>query len=711
MADSCSSASFTDIVVRREPAPGVCFRSALCVYDEVLKDGRWQGRYFQGAGYLEKEARACKLAQRPDVPSHAFTLQLDGQSLQAGWALVGIEELPVEQRGQRHVVVRLKHTVRPVSLAIHTRLDGTPVIERWLEITNTGKSPAALAEVSPWSAVLMEQGAQCAGFNAPNVSVGAFADARWGGEGDFRWRPLREGTVRLESRSGRSGFGAPFFVVRNEDSGEIAIGHLAWSGGWSAEFTHDFDSRSFGKSSLWFKAGPQAVAPQRLIGAGETLVAPAVHLGCLFGNLDDAIQAMHEHLRRSVLLPPLPDCDNLVVYNHWSYTEHELSEKALRHEMDVAADIGAELFVVDAGWYADSGTEWFHRVGDWTPGDRLPRGLKPVRDYARQKGLRFGLWMEPERIGRESSACKEHPEWQLRRDGDVRQSELDLTRPDVANWMEEQINRVVAEYELDLFRLDYNINTWEGGQRMHDGFIENTLWRHYEALYGIFDRLRQRFPKLILENCSSGGGRTDIGLVSRFHHTWVTDWQLAPRSARIVNGMTMSLPPEYVDRNVGVGQDGHLRGDLDFQIRSTVFGHMTVTGLHPLGVRPNPVHVGRFKHYVALYKNFVRPFLRSSRIYHHTPEVPGREPTGWLVLELAAADRGRAMVGAFRMNGAAEELHTIRLQGVSHERRYRVTYENSGQVAVLDGHTLMEQGLAVRLNRPLTSELLLLEAE
>jgi alpha-galactosidase len=84
------------------------------------------------------------------------------------------------------------------------------------------------------------------------------------------------------------------------------------------------------------------------------------------------------------------------------------------------------------------------------------------------------------------------------------------------------------------------------------------LWRHYEALYGIFDRLHARKPNLLLENCASGGGRTDLGLLRRFHYTWITDWPVLPRGVKIFNGMTLALPPEACDRNTGAGQDGHL---------------------------------------------------------------------------------------------------------------------------------------------------------
>lgn len=222
--------------------------------------------------------------------------------------------------------------------------------------------------------------------------------------------------------------------------------------------------------------------------------------------------------------------------------------------------------------------------------------------------------------------------------------------------MEEQITRVIAEHELDFFRLDYNVgNIGAGFHTVRDGFVENHYWRYYEVVYALFDRLCARFPNVISENRASGGGRTDIGMVRRLSHTWVTDWQTAPRSFSITNGMTMALPPEYVDRLFGMGQSGHLFADLGFQLRLLVFVHPTLGYLNPLGSRPNPAQVARVRHAVDIYKHFVRPFHRDSRIFHHTPTASGRDPQGWGVLELAAREGPRAGAGVFRQAWPAEE--------------------------------------------------------
>jgi len=277
--------------------------------------------------------------------------------------------------------------------------------------------------------------------------------------------------------------------------------------------------------------------------------------------------------------------------------------------------------------------------------------------------------------------------------------------------MEAAIDRLIAEHQLDFFRLDYNIgNVGPAGYSLQSGYVENDYWRYYEALYSSYERLRARHPNVIFENCASGGARSDLGMLRYFNHTWITDWQIAPRAFSITNGMTIALPPERVDRLLGMGQSGQRAAELDFQARLLLFVHPTIGWLHIRGARPNPLQLARVRHMVELYKQFVRPFHATSRIYHHTPVVEGFEPHGWGVIELAAQDRSRALTGLFRLGDPAEPAYLLRFRGLDLGRRYRVTFDNSGDCVELDGFTLTRVGVPVRLESALTSELLLVEA-
>ena len=698
--------TFADIFLSNDPDPTISYRSGLAAYQESLSCGQLVGRGWNGSGYTNPEP------ERFDAGSHpapqAFWVEVDGQLLRSHWEWSDFSQ--TEEENGLKAVLELRHAVRPVVVRVHTLLDGTPILTRWLEIENCSEQPAALSAAFPWSGVLQT----CAydiDDEASPYSVGYFIDTHWGNEGDFDWRTLPRAGYRIDGRYRRGRHRHPFFVLRNHQGGEQFVGTLAWSGGYAFEFdVDDGDSRE--GSRLWFRAGPDGPAPLRVIAPGETVTTPEMHLGVVIGDFDNSIQALHDHLRTSVIPPQNPEHAGLVVSGIGP--EQELTPELIFSEIDACADAGAEVFLIDASWYTPPHGSWHATVGDWQVSlERFPGGLKPFRDYVHGKGMKFGLWMDGERVGPESRIAKEHPEWLARPYGDEGGlgGMIDLTKPEVAEWMESEIDRLIVEHELDLFRLDYNVgNIGAGAYSEQSGFVENAYWRYYEAVYGIYARLSSRHKHVIFQNCASGGARTDVGMVRYFDHTWVTDWQIAPRAFSITNGMSMALPPERVDRLAGMGQSGQRTAELDFQFRLQLFVHPSLNWFHLKDAAPNAVQQARIRNAVRIYKEFVRPIHATSRIYHHTPVVKGFEPRGWGVLELASRDRTRAIAGLFRLSDPAEPEYLLRLRGIDPGRRYRVTFDNSSESCEVDGVTLTRTGIASRLETALTSELLIVES-
>ena len=698
--------TFADIFLSNDPDPTISFRSGLAAYQESLSRGQFVGRGWNGSGYTNPEPERIDAASHP--APQAFWVEVDGQLLRSHWEWSDFSQ--TEEENGLKAVLELRHSVRPVVVRVHTLLDGTPILTRWLEIENCSEQPAALSAAFPWSGVLQT----CAydiDDEASPYSVGYFIDTHWGNEGDFGWRVLPRAGYRIDGRYRRGRHRHPFFVLRNHQGGEQFVGTLAWSGGYAFEFdVDDGDSRE--GSRLWFRAGPDGPAPLRVISPGETVTTPEMHLGVVIGDFDDSIQALHDHLRTSVIPPQNPEHAGLVVSGIGP--EQELTPELIFSEIDACADAGAEVFLIDASWYTPPHGSWHATVGDWQVSlERFPGGLKPFRDYVHSKGMKFGLWMDGERVGPESRIAKERPEWLAQPYGDEGGlgGMIDLTRPDVAEWMESEIDRLIVEHELDLFRLDYNIgNIGAGAYSTQSGFIENAYWRYYEAVYGIYARLSARHRNVIFQNCASGGARTDVGMVRYFDHTWVTDWQIAPRAFSITNGMSMALPPERVDRLAGMGQSGQRTAELDFQLRLQLFVHPSLNWFHLKDAAPNAVQQARIRNAVGIYKDFVRPIHATSRIYHHTPVVKGFEPQGWGVLELASRDRTRAVAGLFRLSDPAEPEYLLRFRGIDPGRRYRVSFDNRSESCEVDGLTLTRTGIVSRLETALTSELLIVEA-
>lgn len=702
--------AWSDVVLDDGPEPVVSYRTGWVVYEESLSGGQWVGRGWNGAGYINFYDGRINPARH--AAPEAFRLEVDGQSLIGDWKWGGLTK-KASAGGGLHVVVTLTHGIRPVTVRIHTQMDGTAVLTRWLEVVNTSSHPAAISRVDSWSGVLRRNDrwrGHLGETGEPLYSLGYFDDSAWGGEDDFHWHPLPAAGYRVDGRYRRGRYRHPFFVLRNNATGELFIGQLAWSGGYSFDFDLNTELADGQDAAMTFAAGPDAPAPLRIIAPGESVQTPELHLGLVFGDLDAAVQAMHDHLRKSVLTPPARGRRSWIASGIGP--EIEITVEQVNHAIDVAGQIGAEIFFVDASWHTPPKGNWWKTAGDWqVDRQRFPEGLKPFRDRVHAAGMLWGLWMDAERFGIQSRMAREHPDWLAMNYAGKREMSglIDLTNPEVAHWMEDSIARVIEENQLDFFRLDYNTEYDRGIRSLRDGYIENGYWRYYEVLYAIYDRLRARFPKVIFENCAGGGGRTDIGMAHRFDHTDATDWQIAPRSFSITNGITMALPPEYVDRLVG-GQNGQSAASFDFQTRLLMFLDPKFGFIYPLGAEPNPLMIRRLKHSVGIYKDFVRPYIETSRIYHHTPEVSGKDPQGWGVLELASADRSRSLCGLFQLSAPVHSEYRLYPRGIDLSRRYRVTFDNLGETALIEGYTLVESGLPVRLETALTSELILFEA-
>ncbi len=686
----------------------LCCTSGLIVSEEGLRDGAWVGRYWSPIGRAELDP----VSRGTPEGNAAFWMSLDGKSVENAWTVVAVAPVAAEPAGAAAVEVHLRHTQLSLEVISFTLADGTGLFTRRLTLRNTGAAPLALTGLDVWAGRVFpcQFGGRYWGENSKyatahgDYAVGHFIDNRHSNEGHFEWRPLTaEQPFELLETSGKSGWGHPLLYLRDGKAGNIFVVQLAWSGNWRihADLADGCVRVGIGL------AGPGTL---RVLAPGEAVRTPEVHFGGLAGDLSEMAQALHAHQRRSVL--PAWDADRcgLVSYNHWSYMNHEMSEERLIREIDIAADLGAEVFTIDAGWYGNLGEPW-NLTGRWHPGTRLPNGFDPVFAHARRKGIKCGLWLWIEAASEDSPIVREHPDWLLVVDGQRLNNHLDLSKPEVAAWVESEIERVIAEYGLDLLRLDYNLYPGKGGTHERLGVAEQTLWRHYEAMYGIWERVRQRHPALILENCAGGGGRTDLGMCSRMDFTWFSDFVLAPRTVRMQQGMMLALPPERLARFTGVVMNGHLGGDLDLQVRmNMLLGNPCISGVWPTMEDKNPVVFARLRRGVEFFKQVFRPLMTDCRVYHHT-EMPAGEavadwqPEGWCVIEYAAPDASQSVGAAFRLAGAAEPEYRFKFRGLSRAATYSVWVDNAEETFNATGRELVEAGVVIRLGCPMTSEL------
>jgi alpha-galactosidase len=696
--------------------PSARYVSGSGVYEEALEHGRLIGLYWSAGGQVQRENTTATLPGLDSLrqPIHTFELEIDGQSLHNRWTWASATQREGDRPGTLEGVIELRHQVRPVALRVVTRLDGSPALVRYLEITNDSDRPAALSSVCPWSGVLWNTSTEPPhrysnanpSFDArthSRFSLGYFASEEPLEEGDWVWRELPEEHFRIERTCHGRSWGSPYYVLRNEPTGEMFFLGLAWSG----PFVADFASRG---PLLTFRVGPQGPAPLRVIDPGETVRSPEVHLAPLHGSMDEAVRQWHEHMRASVV-PPRPAGKEM--FTLAGRVVEEPGEWILR-EVDIAAEMGVEAFMVDAGWYGETFAEWTRQRGDWTVGDWMPGGLDGVREHTHSKGLLFGLWHEAETFTEGSRLRSEHPDWLLRTDDErVCTDGLDLANPDAAKFVEETVLRLIREHELDFYKLDYNISPGEGGQSVREDYAESEFWRHYEVLYRTFDRVRREMPHVALENCASGGSRNDLGMISRFHYAAESDWSVMPYSIRAINAMTRFLPPEslcYYHNHVNWSTpQAHHLADMETHLRVTLFAVPIFVGFGAQNADRDTPFFRATRKYIELHKGFCRPVLTApATVYHHTPDIGLFTPADWCVLEYACPDHSRGYAGLFRLtNGACEYI--LRLRGVDFAGRYRVTLDGADQTFETSGRELATRGLPIAQDAAGTSELVLYE--
>lgn len=701
--------NYCDLYYQPGENPVFSYRSGLAVYEEALQNGVLVSSGYSAAGYPLNVLSGFPSRLNPinfHEPS-AFNIEIDGRSVDFSLEFVDLKTERTEN-GIESVLI-LDSKIKPVRIKVHTLLDGTQMFSRYIEIENLSDESMALSRLS-----LLAGGVEETEHDRYSVhadvnkiySVGYFGSDRWGREGEFVWHDLMPETHCISTRFGRDRFRHPLIFIRNNLTGVMYFSQIGWSSG--CRFTLDYDAHpERGSSKLSFKAEVTSHNPMAIIAPREIFVTPQVHMGVVIGDLDDAVNEMHAHIRKSVLNMEEADPSECFVGAGMG-AEHDMSVETSKSFMRQFAEMGAEVFIIDAGWECppDEQTEWSNYSGVRAPDpDRYPNGIQELSDYCRSLGMKFGLWVDIESLGKKCRDFAEHPEWRAKNIfGEHNPRMVDMSIPEVAEWAEAELARIIEEYKLDLLRVDHNVSFREYFAFNGDECISI---RHHQAVYKMYERLKKRFPNVIFENCAGGGARTDLGMMKFFNHTWVSDWQRAPYSVSITNGMTMALPPERVDR-LFAGMGCHEHGSIDLQMRNTMLTHMTLNVIAPVDTEPNPVQMEFVRHSVQLYKDFIRPILPTAKIYHHTPETLNE---GISVLEIASPDSSRGAVAVCALPNARKEKICVIPKGVNAGKQYKVTLDNSGASFTLGGYELMNNGINISITSPLSSELVLYEED
>ncbi len=427
----------------------------------------------------------------------------------------------------------LHDDVAKVTATITARLDpATDVLSLSAELCNAGETVLDVTWLAAASLPLPEDAATVRSFaGRHNCEFVAVDDS------------LTRSLWRRENRRGLTSHDCwPGAVVTCAD-GTAYGAQLAWSGNHAQSIEWLDDGRRQWQLGEWLAPGEVRLQP------GETLASPEVLAAVSANGPSGVAQAFHRAIRARMTWPGGAMKPRPVHLNTWEgfYFAHD--QAALCELADAAAAIGIERFVLDDGWFKgrDDDTS---SLGDWTVDlAKYPQGLGPLARHVTERGMEFGLWVEPEMVSRDSDLYRAHPDWALQVDGrPLREARnqlvLDLARPEVGEYLFGAVAALLRDLPISYLKWDHNRDL------VHAGNLPRYRTQVLAA-YALMDRLRAAFPEVEIEACAGGGGRIDAGIVARTHRFWISDCIDAVSRVSMQRGFLQFMPPEIMGSHVG----------------------------------------------------------------------------------------------------------------------------------------------------------------
>ncbi|MCL2660249.1 MAG: alpha-galactosidase [Acidobacteriaceae bacterium] len=642
--------------------------------------------------------------------------QAEGQAITPTELDLISEKTSSPRPGVDQLILVFHHKRLPLTIeAEYTAWGDTGVFTRALTITNTGTGAIRIERLPALS------------WDLPQGQYDL--TYLWGGGGQERMMAnevLGPGSRRFMTSSGRStsSFSA-WFCIHNQRSSTRYLAQLAYSGNWAMSFDRAplHDGLKIADAGLHASMGMQFDFGGPLqLNVGESFRLPAVAFTASGGDLDDAANQMHRYQRQYAFKidaanePPLVQFNTSFQFNHIFQPFQKQTVANLKQSADLAAKIGAEVYVVDAGWYSNADS-WNTKLGDWQPDPAVfPNGMQEFSEYVRKLGMKFGLWVEIETVTTDSQLFHEHPDWYLQYNGEPiawgpqgTRRHLDFSKPEVRAWARSVIDRLVKDYGIEWFKIDYNTEIGNDfDPAATDTRRADVLYRHLTSYYSWLDEIRSAHPGLIVEACASGGMRFDLGIMAHADTEWLSDESRPKQSLQLAYGCTVEFTPGVCNHwMVGDDKDAVVLPQdtprwWDFMFRVPMngqFGISSKTFLWP------PELMRRATENVALYKR-IREVIANGDAYHLTPQPDNVKPVGWMAVQYVATP-ARSVLLAYRMEDD-NLTRTFSLRGLDPSARYHISGEQQA-AQDLTGKVLMEKGISVTLGEPWSATILELQ--
>lgn len=593
----------------------------------------------QNPGVWRENARGY--LGRPAVQGHR-----DGQDWSQLFQIVNVEH------SANHLKITSRDDAAGLEVWVNFEINAQGVILITQALKNIGSKNFSLNELSTW-VPLPDYVTETMDFTG-----------RWVKERQPQRREIQVGTWAREIREGRSGHDYTIVQLAMTPGANYQTGEV-WSLGllWSGNTRHLVERQPTGRTT--FAAGELLQPGEIILAPQDSYETPTVAATYSDVGIDGISDRIYSWLRARPEHPsnvrPRP-----LTLNVWEavYFNHNLEK--LTQLADVAKEVGVERFVLDDGWFGARRNDWAG-LGDWVVSkDVWPNGLKPLADMLEERGIEFGLWFEGEMVNPDSDVYRAHPEWIFHVGDRIppearHQQVLDLTHPGAYDHVLSQVTEVLSSCKISYIKWDHNRVLTEAAHLGQAAVREQTF-----AIYRLFDELKQRFPGLEIESCSSGGGRVDLGMVMHADRFWTSDCNDALERQYIQRYTQIAIPPEMLGSHIGPthSHTTHRVHHISFRAISALFGH---AGIEWDITEATADERAALKSWASYYKAN-RSLLHTGRM----TRVEHMDDTAF-VHGVVAQDQSKAIFAYVTLRAMkGTKPNSVRLVGLQPEALYRV---------------------------------------
>lgn len=511
----------------------------------------------------------------------------------------------------------------------------------------------------------------------------------WARERHVRRHKLDYGIQSIYSMRGCSSYQFnPFLALARENADEFQGQVYGFSLVYSGNFLAQTEVDNYDTARVLMGIHPNGF--KWTLGKGESFQTPEMVMVYSEAGLNGMSQAFHKLYRTRLARGTWRDKVRPILINSWEAFYFDFDAPKLLGLVDAAADLGMELFVLDDGWFGkrDDSTS---SLGDWYPNEEKLKGtLKELAEKINAKGLKFGLWIEPEMTNKDSDLYRAHPDWLLAEQGkrichSRNQYVLDFSKREVREYIGDMLENLLAEVPVSYIKWDMNRTFSEvfsnGNDREYQGKV---CHKYILGVYEMYERLTSRFPHVLFESCASGGARFDPGMLYYAPQGWTSDDTDAIERLKIQYGTSMVYPVSCMGSHVSASPNHQTNRVTPIETRADV-AYFGTFGYELDLLKLDEEDKAEIRRQIAFMKE-KRDLIQKGTFYRLKSPYKGNE-TAWMIV---SEDQKTALVGYYRvMQPVNVGFKRLKLKGLKEDICYKV----SGYDYDCYGDELMQAGM------------------